>query len=292
MLSVDLDRDGDQDLVVIKDQAPSRVYLNDGRGNYSELANALAGLSVAAQAVAAADLTGDGLLDLLVGVDGAPSRLLRGDGRGRFVDDSLRTRLIGRVTDVAAVDVNGDGRVDLLVAVRDGPNQVLLASPGFTYLGAPILLDEGMVEDSRAILGLDVDLDEDLDVLVGNFQSPARLSLNWRTQLAFRGQVAPFKRTVLDLKAGPQHQLMVLMLAFGPIPPPTSIPSPFGHYHLGPFPLVLTAGVFGNGSLLSLPLAIPGPAPFDIHFQALYADASLALLQLSNRDQALATDGF
>ncbi len=90
---IDLDRDGDLDIITSNanvdmaarriTDAPYRVYLNDGRGDFREATGAvLPGTAVGRGFdVEAADLDGDGLQDLYLASRGSVDRLLLGRAR-------------------------------------------------------------------------------------------------------------------------------------------------------------------------------------------------------------------
>ncbi|NUO01020.1 MAG: VCBS repeat-containing protein [Saprospiraceae bacterium] len=124
----DADSDGDLDLYVVSgggeavgesDELLDRLYLNDGKGNFSLSENALPLLYLNGSCVVPLDFNGDGALDLFVGsraVTGSfglspASVLLQNDGKGTFSD---RTAAIapslskaGMVTDAALVNISG-----------------------------------------------------------------------------------------------------------------------------------------------------------------------------------------
>jgi hypothetical protein len=139
---VDVDGDGDQDLVVVSGvwtagASYARLFTNDGRGRFTE-ATAGSGLEgppsrpSAASArrpgdpgpgpdygmgVAAGDYDNDGRPDLLLTAVGT-SRLFRNLGGGRFVDVSAKAGLGGRrafSTSAMWFDYDKDGRLDLLI---------------------------------------------------------------------------------------------------------------------------------------------------------------------------------
>ena len=134
-LFFDADKDGDLDLYVVsggnetevKTPALSdRLYINDGKGNFSKstgLPNFYGNKSVAV----AADIDHDGDMDLFVGgrvVAGnygaiPDSYLLINDGKGNFTiaNESTAPGLnkVGMVTDAVWTDIDKDGWLDLIV---------------------------------------------------------------------------------------------------------------------------------------------------------------------------------
>jgi len=121
----DLDSDGDLDAFVANagpgGHQVDRVWLNNGRGHFSDSGQSL-GYSNSF-AVALADVDGDGDLDAFVAKRDANIVWLN-DGRGHF-SDSGQT-LDGLVSiGIALGDVDGDGDLDVFVA-NNGPDKVWL----------------------------------------------------------------------------------------------------------------------------------------------------------------------
>ena len=133
----DADGDGDQDLFVTSGGNESgfgspdlsdRLYLNDGKGNFTKgFHTGLAGIFGSSSVVATLDLNADGALDLIVGgrlvpfTYGAPAdtQLWINDGKGNFTEQSAALapgfKALGMVTDAKVLDYDGDGRQDLVV---------------------------------------------------------------------------------------------------------------------------------------------------------------------------------
>jgi hypothetical protein len=132
----DADNDGDLDLLVASGGnqvslgslylAP-RLYLNDGKGNFTRSFNGWPTLSINASCVRTGDYDGDGLQDVFIGGRSVPgsygiipqSKILHNSGHGKFVDVTNEIAPIlsslGMVTDAQWVDTNGDGKKELVI---------------------------------------------------------------------------------------------------------------------------------------------------------------------------------
>jgi len=132
----DADNDGDLDLVAASGggQDPpgsvnglTRLYLNDGKGNFTRSLTGWPLISFNASCVRAQDFDGDGLIDIFIGgrsITGSYGRspgsvLLKNQGKGVFtnVTASLAPDLqsSGMVTDARWADIDEDGQKELIV---------------------------------------------------------------------------------------------------------------------------------------------------------------------------------
>ncbi|HEY0679441.1 MAG TPA: VCBS repeat-containing protein [Chitinophagaceae bacterium] len=105
-----------------------RLFVNDGKGNFNLLKDALPVMQGSKSCVAAADIDRDGDLDLFVGgksipgkyPEPSPCHLLINDGKGKFSDVIAHVAPLlqkaGIVTSAAWDDVNKDGTPDLIIA--------------------------------------------------------------------------------------------------------------------------------------------------------------------------------
>jgi len=116
---VDVDADGDLDLVVACRDDADRLLLNDGLGTFSDAsAGRLPGDAGATSAVLAADLDGDGRPDLVFTREDGSPRLLLNAGLGTFSDASAASLPAGLpgALGLGVADVDSDGDLDLVLA--------------------------------------------------------------------------------------------------------------------------------------------------------------------------------
>ncbi|MBS1973089.1 MAG: VCBS repeat-containing protein, partial [Bacteroidetes bacterium] len=132
----DADNDGDLDLIVVsggnQDKIGSpylmpRLYLNDGKGNFTRSFKGWPAVSLNASCVAVNDVDADGKPDIFIGARNVPgaygripsSVLLHNEGNGSFtnVTQTMAPDLqnLGMVTDACWVDIDGDGKKELIV---------------------------------------------------------------------------------------------------------------------------------------------------------------------------------
>jgi len=169
----DVDGDGDRDLVVANDYAPTQLLLNDGRGAFVDGTSGrlVTPTPSATWGVELADVDGDGDLDLLeVNDRSLLNRLYVNDGAGVFRDVTMvavpphRYRSGGQLVR----DFDNDGDLDWLVLERypTAPHLYLNDGNGrFTDASIGIPAGAGGGDFGVAAV-IDLEEDGDLDVLI------------------------------------------------------------------------------------------------------------------------------
>lgn len=151
-IALDADEDGDTDLIAGGSGEMDRLFLNDGKGVFTDgTAGRLPSPpSNHSLTMSACDVDEDGHLDLVIGT-GAQPRLLLGNGKGVFFDATAK-RLpptAGEAPAVAAADLDGDRDVDLFQIRRFVPPSLLInrlravRARGIAELGADYRLELG-----------------------------------------------------------------------------------------------------------------------------------------------------
>jgi len=175
---IDVEGDGDLDLLVAIERGPNLLLINDGAGRFTdESATRIPQIVRDSEDIGVADLDGDGDPDVaIVSEDDRVNEMYFNRGDGTFTDEGARWPIEGTSNAVVIGDVDGDGDPDLVVG-NAGQNALLLNSGSgrFTDRTASHLpATEDVTQDLE--LG-DVDGDGDLDLLVGN-EDRNRLLIN------------------------------------------------------------------------------------------------------------------
>jgi enediyne biosynthesis protein E4 len=207
-LLFDADADGDNDLYIasggneLRTNDPAyqdRLYINDGKGNFTLSINALPKILTSKSCVRAADYDRDGDLDLFIagrvepdqypkavssfilrnetappapngGVKGSPHRDGTPRGFGGFTDVTAQVapalQNLGLACDALWTDYDNDGWTDLLIAGEWMPLIVLKNQKGkFDVLKSDLDTKKGFW---NSLVGGDFDHDGDVDYIAGN----------------------------------------------------------------------------------------------------------------------------
>lgn len=130
---VDLDGDGDLDIVVSNDSPDEkRIHLNDGKGGFTPGSTFGRG-EWSTRHIDVADLNGDGMDDIVLanryGPREGPSHVCFGVAVATYTQDCTEVA-VGSSTTIKATDMNGDGVPDLVVPHRDGGQSYVYINDG------------------------------------------------------------------------------------------------------------------------------------------------------------------
>lgn len=184
---VDVDGDGDLDVVLAVENGENRLYLNDGEGRLAWKRGALGTGEYDTEHVLSADFNADGYPDLIfVAEDDKSHQFFLGGRGGEFSDVTDRLPALSEGNGLAVGDVNGDGLPDIVVGNsggrESGSGQNFLwlndpEQPGH-FIDATATHLPAVDDDTQDIVLVDLDGDDDLDMLVANETPPSRLLLN------------------------------------------------------------------------------------------------------------------
>jgi len=189
----DVDDDNDLDMLITGsdhlDKSVTKLYINNGTGQYSEASNTQFN-AVKEGTCHFADIDGDNDLDLFVtGLIELPNLLLessttlyKNDGKGNYKEVNMPLFTNIAIDDIAFADVDADNDLDAIIT---GYNKNYMPSSPFTGLylnngnGAFTIKDNpfaGVTYSSLAFA--DVDNDQDMDVIIGGDESFRNYSIN------------------------------------------------------------------------------------------------------------------
>ena len=193
-LFFDVDSDSDLDLYVVSggnefsdedEMYRDRIYLNDGKGNFSRSVESLLQEGdISGSKIATADFDNDGDLDVFVGGRHKPHQyplptsskiLLNENGKLKDVTDTVAPELtnIGMVTDVVWTDFDNDSDLDLML-VGEWMAITVFKNENGKFVNTNIKGLEQTVGWWFSIEQADFDNDGDMDYMLGN------LGLNYK----------------------------------------------------------------------------------------------------------------
>jgi len=200
---LDVDKDGDQDLIVVSggqearnefDLLAPRLYFNNGSGNFTYSSRSFSNIYLHASCIKPNDYDNDGDVDLFIGASVMPflygmspvSFLLQNDGKGNFTydpswlgsstfDNPTRVRP-GMVKDATWIDVNKDGLQDLILVGEWMPITILIQQQNHRFLNQTNTY--GLANTKgwwNSIEMGDFDNDGDADLILGNLGLNSRV---------------------------------------------------------------------------------------------------------------------
>jgi hypothetical protein len=179
----DADNDGDQDLYVVGGGyeylandllLQNKLYLNDGKGNFTQTHSAFPPDLFSDACVEVLDFDSDGDMDVFVGgfvlpgdyPTANPSRLYINNGGKFSKSENTLFQNLGLIKDVVAGDYNKDGKTDLIIA-GEWTAITLLKNTGKDFE-----IDNNSIPQKsglwQSLIFEDFDGDGDLDLIAGN----------------------------------------------------------------------------------------------------------------------------
>lgn len=186
---LDVDADGDQDLILALEFKQNLILFNDGSGHFSVDSTRLFPLRTTysqgafvqgedSEDVAVADFNNDSIPDLLFVSEDTPfHELLFGLGNAQFELAPSQIPKTLRSNAVLAHDFNGDGSVDVLVG-HNGENQLYVNDGTGTFAPDTSNLFPTNYNYTQDLKLADIDGDNDLDVLEGCELGGSNIYLN------------------------------------------------------------------------------------------------------------------
>ncbi len=182
---IDIDKDQDLDLIVASGgnfaqaeakQFNTRIYLNDGKGNFSQGQTIFNENNTSV--IAPHDFDGDGDVDIFIGNMSVPgiyginpkNLLLENDGKGNFKNTieskAFKAQNIGMINDAAWQDIDGDHKKDLIL-VGEWMSPKIFKNNGRRLSLLPTNLDS-ISGWFNTVEAKDLDKDGDIDLVMGN----------------------------------------------------------------------------------------------------------------------------
>lgn len=227
----DADGDGDLDLMVgsggnqvnLSMTESVRLYLNDGKGNFTKADLGPTPVSQNIAVIAPHDADGDGDIDVfvgarsIIGVYGVdPDHLyLENDGQGNFINKfrevGVATKKSGMITDAKWLDIDANGTKELITVSDWGSPQVYMMQDGKLSLK-----DAGIGDLAgwwNVMHAVDIDQDGDKDLILGNHgenlhyvPSAENVMKMWVNDFDNNGTIEQIVTQTIDGKDMPVHQ--------------------------------------------------------------------------------------
>jgi hypothetical protein len=197
---LDANNDGSLDLYVVSggfhnyspDDAvlQDRLYLNDGKGNFTKATGNLPKMKDAKSCARTADFNNDGYADIFVGGRSIPGQypetpkswLLINDGKGNFTNQintiAPDLQSAGMITDAAWVDMNKDNKPDLVVVGEWMPVSVYINSKGKLENRTKEILGKEYKGWWNKLIVSDLNGDNKPDLLIGNAGTNMQCQVN------------------------------------------------------------------------------------------------------------------
>ena len=136
VIAADYDNDGDQDVFIGATTGTSRLFENDGNGNFQDVTN-LAGIIINDRVSGCSwfDYDQDGFLDLYIGLVYVSNLLFKNNGDGTFVEIAQNIGATGPpsgcvIMGLGTIDYDRDGDQDIFITQDNYNGNILLRNGG------------------------------------------------------------------------------------------------------------------------------------------------------------------
>jgi enediyne biosynthesis protein E4 len=169
-----------------------RLYMNDGKGNFTKNISALLPMLTSTSCVRKGDVNGDGKMDLFVGgrvsIGSYPtpptSYILINNGQGKFSNQTPEEiKQIGMVTDAAWVDLDGDKKQELIIVGEWIPITVFRIEKEKFENVTENYFDKNYTGLWNRLLVEDLNNDDKIDLVVGNLGLNSQLKASEKEPL-------------------------------------------------------------------------------------------------------------
>ncbi len=176
--SIDIDNDGDIDMILAMEFKKNIILINDGSGVLQDQSDIRFPKTVHdSEDIAIADFDNDGDLDIVfVSEDDQTNEYYLNDGNATFTNTYKRIHVTGISNVVETTDFNNDGFADLIIGNR-GQNFLLINNRKGGFLDETDLRLPGGNQTTQDIELKDIDGDNDLDIIEAN-ETNNRILLN------------------------------------------------------------------------------------------------------------------
>ena len=171
---VDVNGDGNLDLIFMTSYPTLAVFTNDGRAGFTLSSQVYQGYMgyISPQFIVPADINGDGKVGLIAGNNAGSAIILTNNGSGGFGSNTMYLKLVQNfMTCIAAADVNGDGKADLICVnnnIQGGsPALVVWTNNGSGLFGSNATLNVG--SGPEWVCAADVNGDGYVDLISANY---------------------------------------------------------------------------------------------------------------------------